>query len=190
VTRLKCFNRDELRQGMVVRLKSDSMMGKMVMKMLKVCWSSHDAIVIIMPSGRIYVGDAQPITAKLTPIEEYDEKVASGAWKVKFLLPEEYTHEKGMGAAEYWIKYVKGTVYDIAAFPRLALKCIFGDIWKKAAGWEWANWCTEGVAVSWLKGGNMNLWKKTNPTPLTTQKRQSEGVFNDLTKKVVKRGYR
>lgn len=187
---LKCFNRDELRPGMVVRLRSDSRFGKLILKMLKICWSTHDAGVIIMPSGKIYIGDSQPLFAKMTPIEVYDEKVASGKWQVKFLLPKGYTPEKGVRASEYWVRHINGSLYDFAAFPRLGLKCLFGDIWKKAAGWEWAKWCTEGWAISWLKGGELNPWRKSNPTPLTTQKREEEGEFENVSHKVIKHGYR
>jgi hypothetical protein len=87
-------------------------------------------------------------------------------------------------AAAWWMAHVQNSPYDWMAFPRLLLKAIFGDWFPKAAGKEWANWCTEGWANAWKHGAGIDVWGKTNPTPGTTDKRLEAGRFEDVTREM------
>jgi len=82
-------------------------------------------------------------------------------------------------ASAWWIDNVLGSHYDYLAYGRLILKRIFGDVWKRAAGWRWAWWCTEGTRDMWIKPKQITReidpWKKSNPTPLTTEHRVIDG---------------
>jgi hypothetical protein len=83
----------------------------------------------------------------------------------------------GMLAAYWWLQNVKGKKYDFAAYPRLFLKSIFGDICQAAAGWEWAWYCTESCRDAWRNGAGIDPYQKNNPTPRTTEKRIESGAL-------------
>lgn len=172
------INRAELLPGMIVHVKTTAFFGHTIIKVLN-SWGSHDAPVCETTEG-YKIGDAEPWTAKLHSIEYYEQRMNEDGWEVQFLLPWDYTPAEGRRASDWWIRHVYGTFYDFAAFPRLLFKALFADIWTKTAGWEWANWCTEGVANAWKVGAGKYYWKKMNPTPRTTEKRLAEGIFVDV----------
>lgn len=143
---------------------------------------NHDAIIVKGMHDRWYIGDSQPWRAKLTPIEKYEEEVNSGhLYNLRVFEAKGATRHQEEDAAAYWVENINRSLYDFLAYPRLILKILFGDHWQWAAGWEWARWCTEGVAESYSKGAGLDVYKKTNPTPLTTVKRYLSGDLKNIT---------
>jgi hypothetical protein len=145
-------------------------------------WGTHDALVV-RDNGVLCIGDAAPMKCHCTPLETYQRRLEAG--KVQFFvcrpvavfLPDNQLEISGMMAAYWWIENVKGKKYDFAAYPRLFLKSIFGDICQAAAGWQWAWYCTESCRDAWRNGAGVDPWQKNNPTPRTTEKRIESGAL-------------
>jgi hypothetical protein len=89
--------------------------------------------------------------------------------------------EQEKRTTDYWANNIRGTVYDFGAFPLLLTKALLGGWIPSVAGWEWANWCTEGVMMSYLKGAGLDPWDKRNSTPKTTENRVEQGRLKDIT---------
>ena len=189
------FNQSLLRPGLIVSVCSRRAAGYLIRKMLKKAFDdlgpealkvtpevfNHDAIVI-KDHGKWYIGDAQPWRARLVPIEEYEKDVNSDyIYCLRVFSAKGATLEQEEAAAAWWLSNVNGSWYDFMAYPRLIFKCIFGDIFDAAAGWKWANWCTEGVAEAYSKGAKLDVYHKNNPTPLTTVKRAISGDLVNIT---------
>jgi len=188
------FNRRQLRPGLIFSVKGTNLLSIListvlsrgfnkllpeVTKIVPVC-PCHDGIVVEVDE-QFYIGESRPFKARLTSLDTYEEKFESNIclnpriFEVKIATKiEEYT------AAEYWLKHVNGTLYDFMAFPYLSIKNLLMDNSEKVAGWEWAHWCTEGVAEAYCAALGYDIYNKTNPTPLTTIKRVLEGVFRDV----------
>ncbi len=105
---------------------------------------------------------------------------------------------QGEVAAKYWTDKVLGKPYAFSAYPRLLAKAKLIDfsnskyawlrkIGETHCGFEWSDWCTEGVAKAWKFTGN-NWADKNNPTPLTTEKRLIAGVLKDVTSSCIING--
>lgn len=139
-----------------------------------------------IPRCGTFIGDAEPHRANLKRLIEYEDLLNEDGYEIKVLRPARGSVLEGRAAQAWWLAHVLGSPYDYMAYPRLALKCVFGDVWKKAAGLEWANWCTEGCAKAWQLGAHRDVWGKTNPTPKTTGKRLSAGEFVDVTDECIK----
>ena len=153
---------------------------------------NHDAIVIYRKypfwQGSVqmhpgwYVGDAEPPKAVLTPIEDYNADISKGKIDVRVGWPKDAEKEEGEKAAQRWVDMIHNTRYDFKAYPRMILKCLFGDWIKKAAGALWAWFCTESVRGAWRPW--RDPWGKNTPTPFTTQKRFESGDIEDVTEQV------
>jgi uncharacterized protein YycO len=142
-----------------------------IMRMLK-SWGSHDAIIVQMNDGTLAIGESVSPRARVVPLSVWENQINDGEALVRVFRPIGATKEQGEKAAAWWKLNVLGTWYDWKAFPRLLLKCIFGDIFQWAAGDEWAWYCTEGIDPAWRIGGGIDIYQKVNPTPLTTEKRK------------------
>ena len=141
---------------------------------------THTAI-IVQYRGKLWAGDAQPPVCTLTPLESYEEAIKTGRrWNLQLFVPARLDKVSQLKAAAYWVRNIKGAPYDIPAFGRLALKAVFGDVCQKAAGLEWARWCTEGVQEAYLKGAGVDVFQNRNPTPVTVIKRWTEGRLQEL----------
>jgi len=178
------FDTDWLKDGMILHGRSYGFFGKIIRKCLPKAWGNHDGI-FIFKHDRWWVGESAPLIARLTPIESYESWVDAGEYEVKIYDVVGANTDDRKKAVDYWLTHVNGTFYDFLAFPRLFFKSVFGDLWKKAAGWEWAHWCTEGVCFAWESGASMLVWNKSNPTPYTTEKRVGTTLV-DVTEKVTK----
>ena len=144
-------------------------------------WGNHDAILTQSARGEWFVGDAEPMAAKWTPLHKYAQRVENCECEVRVYEVIGANALLERRAVEWWDMNVCGTMYDFTAFPRLAFKSIFGEFLQTAAGLEWANWCTEGVANAYeyaFIGDSVSVWQKNNPTPLTTEKRV--GLYPEL----------
>lgn len=163
------FDQTQLEEGMILHARTYGVLGKLIRKLLK-SWGNHDGLFVFR-HNRWWVGDAAPMVARLTPIEIYESGVDAGEYEIEIYDVVNARPADRKKAGDYWTSHVLGTFYDFLAYPRLFLKILFGDRFKRAAGWEWAHWCTEGVANSWDVGAGCLVWQKSNPTPLTTEKR-------------------
>lgn len=172
--------------GVIVSVSSKGFFPAMIRKALgrayrqltsnpgKMC-PTHTAI-IVQYRGKYWVGDAQPPVCTLTPLSEYEDAIASGKrWNLQLFVPTKLDKVSQLKAATYWTQNIRNSPYDIPAFGRLALKAIFGDVCQKAAGLEWARWCTEGVQEAYLNGAGVDVFQNRNPTPVTVIKRWKEG---------------
>jgi len=145
------------------------------------CWGNHDALLIRW-RGQWWVGDAEPPVANMRSIQEYETDIAAGKIEVRWLWPNGAEKADGERAALYWVDQIKNRPYDYMAYFRLIAKCIFGDWIKRAAGWKWAFFCTEGVRESWMKSTHLDPWTgNQTPTPYTTEKRVESGQIEDWT---------
>lgn len=171
------FNFDELRPADIIHSLSR---GKMSRQITRVIGSkgSHDALFLGQHAG---IGESimWPPFSSATPVDSYEDRMRSGDLQVAVLRVPGMTAPQGHAVVAAWFKHVRGTFYDFAAFPRLFIKATIADVYPKAAGWEWAHWCTEGLRVSYLSGshGFIDPWAKPNPTPRTTENRLAHGAL-------------
>jgi hypothetical protein len=183
------FDRTKIKAGMVVHIRSYGWFGKTIRKVLSCrgkypVWGNHDAI-FVQEDGVWWIGESEPPCAKLTPLKEYESLAEAGEIEVKVYDIKGATETQRQNAVQYWLSRVHGTLYDFLAFPRLFLKAWFIDVFQTDVGWEWAHWCTEGVAYAWDRGAKKPVWKKNNPTPWTTEKKVGDTLV-DVTNEVMK----
>lgn len=155
-------------------------------------WGNHDALACRF-NGHWYVGDATHPQARLTPLAEYARDLVDGEIELRIYRPRYTTAAEATAAAAWWMREVNGTWYDWAAYPRLLLKSVLGDLLPWPAGWEWAWYCTESCRQAWIEATKsaelprgMDFWRKTNPTPRTTEKRVEDGALVDVTAKIIR----
>lgn len=184
IKRAKIINMlPELRPGLILNMSTNSLFGRLIRFVLARNWEdqracpNHDAIVV-EHDGKLWIGESQPPVARLSPIEQYEKEIKSGfIYRLRVLEVTGATKKQERAAADWWLENVKNSPYDYKGIFRLLIKAIFGNWFKSAAGWEWARWCTEGVAEAWKNGAKLDVWGKNNPTPLTTLTRLQQGKF-------------
>lgn len=159
--------------------------GRLIQKCLG-SWGAHDGLCVRTPAG-MTIGESVPLRSRLTPLHVYEDQMASGSIEVKILRPAFYSRVEGRVASNHARLYLNDKLYNFAAYPLLAIKCLLGDAWDWSADLEWADWCTEYAMDAWLAAGK-DYWRKPGdnskrirPTPLTTEHRLEEGVFIDVT---------
>jgi len=163
-------------------------------------WSSHQGLIVQDASSAEWgVAESIPKGAVVTPWSAYERDIRSGACKVRVYEVMDAPSTAGVQAQSNWYATVKGHVYDWLAYFRLLIKNLlidFSDInpsnkfkqwlkWfgDKAAGWEWANWCTEGVGESYIDDPpKIDIYQTKNPTPAT-----HEQVAGELPRKAGKK---
>ncbi len=119
-----------------------------------------------------------------TSIDEYERRMSKGEIEVKVCRVKGISDHDQMWAAYNWAMNIYGRPYNYMGFPRLLIKALLFDwsdiepkntlqramkrIGDKAAGWEWAEWCTEGVDYSYRKWKPwINIFQTKNSTPLS-----------------------
>lgn len=190
--RLICFNERVLRYyiGAVVHVRTEiGFWGNTVRRVLG-SWGNHDAEVVL-DDGVVKIGSSEPPCSRLYTLSEYADKLYSVGADVKVFVPDHYYLNDGLVAGAWWVNHVNNRFYDFMAYPRLFIKALTKDIFvrkfkwewaKQPAGWEWANWCTEGWADSWKKSSvHRDVLGNDNPTPLTVEKRAAEGRLKEIT---------
>jgi len=180
------FNRAELREGLILHTRTPRFVGRSIRRVLQrgypagVVWGNHDALIVgAHDSALLGVGESVPWRARVTSLEWYEEAMERGEVECRVYAVTGATRDQECGASDYYLEHVVGTWYDFAALPRLAIKSLLMDVWRKAAGWEWAWYCTEGVQTAYQAVG-LTPWGKRNATPLTTEKRVS-ATLEDVT---------
>lgn len=167
---------DKLLPGDIIHVRGTSLFARMIRRALRKAWGNHDALVCVL-GDRTYIGDAAPVICRLTTVDQYNHMLETKACEIMvYRVPNVCLPDRGL-VSWWWVENVQGRPYDVMAFPRLLAKCIVGDLWKKAAGWKWANWCTESVANAW--GGYATF--PQNPTPLHTERMVASGALVDVT---------
>jgi len=189
------FRRQRLRPGLIFSVTGANLTSMLISKVLSkgfdklgpeakkivpVC-PCHDGLTVEV-NDIMYIGESKPYKARLTPLDTYEADFESGAaFNPRIFEVVGATEEEERKAVDYWLNDVDGTWYDFLAFPRLFIKAVLIDKFDYPAGWEWAHWCTEGVAEAFENALGRNIYGKTNPTPLTTIKRVLDGVLRDVT---------
>lgn len=187
------FDRKKIRAGLIVhgrRIKPFVAKGQAIRWALNKglrkkgwpdVWGNHDALIVGDSAGGYGIGDSEPMRAKINSLEDYEREMSLGNYAVRIFRVKAARREEEIAAADYWVKHINGTFYDFRAYPYLFIKAVFHDYSEKVAGWEWAFWCTEGVARSYRKGPRrgslVDPYLKKSPTPLTTEKRA--GLYPD-----------
>lgn len=187
---MKKFNLKNLEQGQIIHVRSSTLFGKMIRKAINVkadpvCWGNHDALVVLDKNEQYMIGESISPRATLTTLEHYEKLMYACNCQVKVFEVVDATKLDMRLVSNYWLTEVLGTWYDWMAFPRLFIKSVIIDILNWDCGWEWARWCTEGVAEAWREGAGRDVWGKKNPTPYTTEKRVRSGKLRDVTDKVL-----
>lgn len=187
------FHRQRLRPGLIFSVKGTNLLSKLISSVLSKGFNRlplevkcivpecpcHDGIIIKV-WGKFYIGESRPSRARLTPLDVYEDGFETGIYTNPRIFEVKVASEaQEQLAAEYWLEHVKDTPYDFMAFPYLCLKNLLMFKYERVAGFEWAHWCTEGVAEAYQHALGFDVYNKVNPTPLTTVKRVLEGVFID-----------
>lgn len=188
------IDKSALREGDEIHGRGQTFYAKAIRKVLsrglpkgKECWGNHDAIIVRDPyTHELRIGESVPMFAMMTLISDYEKKINAGAYEIKVYRVKAAEVGDGCKAADYWVAHVNNTAYNFLGILKLLVKYLFSSALTRTAGWEWAHWCTQGVAESWKNGTGLDPWHKRSPTPYTTEKRAEEGVFEDITSQVVK----
>jgi len=181
--------------GAIVQRWTPSWLSRVVCRTLGSQYS-HDALVVMTSAGSVKIGDCLPSGCRLTELERYIRGVTDQGWRVRVLVPEMYTVERGLAASDWWFENVRGHPYDFSIlwskwYIRLMWRVLATYVKAKyhvpipsqlAENFEFAYWCTEGVAAAWLNGPGIDIWRKRNPTPRTTEKRCEEGKLRQVLK--------
>ena len=188
---MKKFDLQNLKQGYILHARTSTLIGRLIRRVINKranpkCWGNHDAIIVMCEDGHYRIGESIWPRAALTDLRVYEQDIDSGLTEIKILKVADATDVELKLAAIYWKENVYHTWYDWAAFPRLAIKAVLFDFIDSKCGWEWARWCTEGVAESFAKGAGRDIFAKKNPTPYTTEKRLASGILVDITEMVFK----
>lgn len=138
---------------------------------------SHDAM-LIAHNHRWYLGDAEMgKKARLTPLEEWEERAACGDIRCTVLWPTGCTQEQGEAAAWRWQCEVYGSTYDRIAIRDMAWRYLAERFGNKL-GRDDHFYCTEGCQHAYRTGAGFDPWApKLSPTPGTTSKRTRQGAF-------------
>jgi len=190
------FDRTELLPGMILHTRSHELYGIAIRSMLH-SWGNHDAILIRSPSVNTawYVGESIWPRARMVPLVEYEAYLNSTGRECRVYWPTKATVAAGMAAGLWWEQNVKGTWYDVRGVAWLAIKLSLtqigmGRVAPRIRQWEWANWCTEGVERAWQIGAGRHVLLNEHPTPLTVEKREGDGVVENLSEFAIVGRYR
>jgi len=164
-----------IQSGDILHVRNDHFIGRAIRRAIG-SWGNHNAI-LVRPEAELCIGESTWPRSQCTDLATYDTRINSGDTQVLVLRPTNATAMQGSLAAAWWLRNAQGRPYDLGAYPRLLLKSIFGDICQRAAGWEWAWYCTESCRDAWRNGPGLDPWQKTNPTPRTTEKRLAARAF-------------
>lgn len=188
------FNTRCLRPGLVLHGRGKTLYAKAIREVLNrgispghdLCWGNHDAIIVYDAGRETYaVGESRPMRAQVTPLAHYEQMINAAQYEVRVFEVVNATHADGVAASVWWKHNVCGTWYDFYGIYRLWLQYVRGKLRLRREGWEWASWCTEGVADAWRNATGLDPWAKENPTPYTTEKRVMQGKLKDITAEVV-----
>lgn len=187
------FNRHSIMPGDGIHILSLNSKFAEKQRALTGSIGSHDTCVI----DRNWLGEStmKPPRAHLTTLADYEAKAERGEILISVLRIPGLTLLERAAISNAWCKHVRGTFYDFRGIAKLGLKLGLRN-WtpedsrfhKKALGWEFANWCTEGWAKAIREAGKLfanvaardPFDNKRNPTPRTVENRVRDGRLVDL----------
>ena len=154
---------------------------------------SHDTCVV----NTAWLGEStmKPPFAHLTALADYEAKADRGEILISVLRIPHLTFSERLAISDAWCDYVKGTFYDFLGIAKLGIKLGLrkwtpedSRFYKRALGWEFANWCTEGWAKAIREAGKRHaniaardpFADKKNPTPRTVENRVRDGRLYDV----------
>ena len=187
---------DAVAVGDIVHVRSASRTGHFIRHTLNLwlpkdtVWGNHDGLVVEYPkdSGQLWVGDEEPPRAHLTTLAEYKQGVIDGKWQVRVFRPRLWTPEKGKAASVWWCQNVLGRPYNYIAYPRLILRCVFGELLNIPQLFDKIlkiHFCTDSVSDSYLYGAFLDVYLNVLPTPYTTEKRATDAGGGTLVERTV-----
>lgn len=151
-------------------------------------WANHTA-----PAGEwdghLQVGDADIPVAKWSLLQYTLRDIQAGRRAVKLYIPHDYTIEKGHQVLINWNNMVCGRPYDISAIKHMLFLTLKGgakklklDKFDKINHWEWAFFCTEGMATAQDPVYGRQVFGKSpsTSTPRTVENRVQEGEMIEL----------
>lgn len=176
------FDRTLLKDGMILHGRNNKpglTYGRIIRSLLH-SWGNHDALLTLWQGQWCVCDVLAGERSRYTPLTEYEEKIDQGKYSVRIYDPIEVTEDQRRDAVEYWHDHILGTVYDYRGILNILIKWAF-PVWK-IRQWEWAHWCTESCHESYL-AADVDLWRKDNPTPRTTENRKAGPVktLSDIT---------
>ena len=122
------------------------------------------------------VGESVPGKAKLTPVEDWNKRIANGMG-VRILRATHYSRIDRARAAAWWFENVRGSKYDWFAYVGLTARIA----WEKIPIWDFGRerdwYCTEGWRDAFYEVCGDSPWGDLNPTPETTSKALVAGRF-------------
>ena len=187
------IDRTALRNGLILHARTGGFFGRAIRWAESIDakregypdlpFGNHDA-PLYMIDGRWWVLDAEPPEAKLTPLYQWERRMAAGKCELRFYWPAGAMSMDGRVACKWWLSHVRGRRYDKAAFPRLLWRAVLGPRWESQAGnpHEW--WCTEGTRGGWRFAG-FDPWGGNNSTPLDSEIAVMDGRMEDWTGQVM-----
>lgn len=179
---LQLFIPTAILPGDIIHSYSDGKYGRAIRRAIG-SKGSHDALAVHDLAGQLFIGEAVVGGGRLTHPKEYEAKMRAGSVRVCVLRIPGATDLDRQSASDWFLNHIPGAPYDFWAYPRLLAKAYLGDIFKGQAGKEWAWYCTEAVRAAWTRPGmsaDFDVWQKANPTPRTTEKRESAGALLDV----------
>lgn len=187
------FDSSKLRPGLIFHGRGQTMYAKAIREVLgrglppgQECWGNHDGIFVHDPIARtIAVAECVPMKAKITPLAKHEHKINAGEYDVRVYEVVGASRSDEIAASVWFKSNVVGTWYDFWGIACLGWQYALGKVGRRRVGWEWGNWCTEGVAKAYREATALDPWKKANPTPYTTEKRVQQGVLRDITEDVL-----
>ena len=177
------FNRSKLHSGMIIAVRSHSLLGWAIRAAedrweARTCarlgvpacrvWSNHTGILIgpdVPHLGPDWcVGEALAQGSVLTPLEDYERGTAE-ARVFEVLSPSPVDARAIMWqAALNWTLDVESHPYDYWAYPGLIAKALLG--WRVSTGDRHDFYCTEGVARAFrLRPPGFNVLQDSTPAP-------------------------
>ena len=155
-----------IREALSIRLSNEDFQNLP----FKTVWGSHDGLVLPWFNAPPKIGDAEFGGCEMHDLTWYEDQLDKAAFQIKIFRPVAWTPDKGEAAGEYWIQEINNTPYGVLFFPRIILRCVFGE------HFEWAHnlrehFCTQGVMEAWRDGAHEDIYENNLPTPLHTEKR-------------------
>ena len=178
------FNRAAIYPGLIVHVRTSSLLGstlrwsmtRWLRRQYPDCenqvWGNHDAMLVGIEGCVVGVGEAIPSGNMVTSLERYNWLMQEGQYQCRVYKVADQSKAVHAQAAANWMKHIRGTSYDMLAFPRLAFKSLVWSFWDKPVGLKKARYCSESVQESWFEyPPHIDVLGDRNATPMHTEMR-------------------
>ena len=166
-------------------------------------WGNHDGLIIgsdvidfltdatrmklricnNVSDGNWGIGEALSQGSVVTPLEKYEDDLATGRLQVRVFeilprTPVENIYDVMRTAAWNWTQDVEGHGYDYWAYIGLICEAFFG--WDVDTSSRKKFWCTEGAAKGYLvRPPSYNVLQDITPTPMHPEQVTKNDAFPD-----------